>query len=308
MSAGRILVTGATGFVGRRIVQLAQAAGFEVHAVARRAPPQDAPVAVTWHVLDLMAEETKAAELIATLRPTHLLHAAWCTAHGAYWTSDENLLWLATTARLSHAFIQAGGRRFVMVGTCAEYAWSQHVISEERTPTEPSTLYGACKLAAHYALQALNRSHPDFTAVTGRIFFAYGPYEDAARIVPYICRSLAAGEPALLSSGAQIRDFLHVDDVARGFLTLLQTVATGAVNVASGQPVRLGDIARHIGEASGRGDLIRLGARPDRPDDDHVLVAEVGRLRALGWEPQHSLKDGLSDTYAWWASRLSAMP
>ena len=303
MSSGRLLVTGASGFVGRHVVQAALAAGFEVHAVARQRPPPDAPAAVVWHTLDLLGEETRAAALIAALRPTHLLHAAWCTAHGAYWTSDENLLWLAATARLAHAFVQSGGRRFVMVGTCAEYTWSHEVIAEDRTPTEPNTLYGACKLAAHNALQGLNRGHPEFTTATGRIFFAYGPYEDSARIVPYLCRSLAAGEPALLSSGTQLRDFLHVEDVARGFVTLLQTTATGAMNVASGRSMALGDIARSIGDASGRRDLIRLGARPDRPDDGHVLVAEVDRLRALGWVPLRSLEQGLSETYAWWLGR-----
>jgi nucleoside-diphosphate-sugar epimerase len=305
MSGGCLLVTGAAGFVGRHILPAALAAGFTVHAVARRAPPPDAPAAVTWHALDLLTEERQAAALIATLRPTHLLHAAWCTTHGAYWTSEDNLLWVAATARLAQAFVRAGGRRFVMVGSCAEYAWSseQAPIAEVRTPTEPATLYGACKLAAHHTVQALNRIGPEVTAVTGRIFFAYGPHEDGARIVPFICRSLAAGEPALLSSGAQLRDFLHVEDVARGFVTLLQTPAIGAINVASGQSVRLGDIARRIGATSGRGALIRLGARPDRANDGTVLVADVGRLRALGWAPQRSLEQGLSDTYAWWASR-----
>lgn len=303
MSAGRLLVTGAAGFVGRHIVEAALAAGFEIHAVARRAKPQDISATVTWHSLDLLAEEAGATELMATLRPTHLLHAAWCTEHGVYWNSAENLLWLAATARLAHAFIQRGGRRFVMVGTCAEYTWSQEAISEDRTPTKPGTLYGACKLAAHHALQALNRSHPAFTVATGRLFFAYGPYEDRARIVPYICQSLAAGDPALLSSGAQIRDFLHVQDAARAFIVLLETTATGAFNVASGDSVSLGDIARSIGRASGRNGLIRLGARPDRADDGHVLVAKVDRLRALGWAPQRSLEQGLGDTYAWWAGR-----
>jgi nucleoside-diphosphate-sugar epimerase len=302
VSNRRLLITGARGFVGRHVVAAAVEAGFEVHGAARAIPCGDEVGAVHWHVADLLAEGVP-AQVVAEVRPTHLLHAAWETTHGSYWASPDNVLWIAVTARLAHAFASAGGCRFVLVGTCAEYDWSQGVMVESLTPAHPHTLYGACKLAAHDMLQAL-ASSAGFTAVTGRIFSAYGPHENARRLIPYVSRTLAAGETALLSSGRQIRDFLHVDDVARAFVTLLEGTVTGAVNIGMGEPVRLSEITGILEAASGTRDQVRIGARPDRADDVPVIVPDTRRLRALGWKPRTSLEQGLAETYAWWAKQV----
>ncbi|MBA1158185.1 NAD-dependent epimerase/dehydratase family protein [Microvirga mediterraneensis] len=297
----RLLVTGARGFIGRQIVTAAVQAGYDVHAVGTRAPPADEAGPVQWHVANLLAEG-EPRRLVSVVKPTHLLHAAWETSHGNYWTSPDNVLWLGTTAALAHAFASSGGQRFILVGTCAEYDWQQGVMVEGVTPNRPHTLYGACKLAAHQMLQSMT-PEVGFTAATGRVFFAFGPRENAQRLIPYISRSLSADDVALLSSGRQIRDFLHVDDVANAFVVLLNSEANGAFNIGMGEPVRLSEIAQTLGQVSGRPDRIRLGARPDRSDDVPVLVPDTRRLQSLGWKPLISLERGLAETYAWWAAQ-----
>jgi len=116
----RVLVTGATGFIGAAAARALLALGAEVHgtSAAGRAGPAD----VVMHRCDLLDDAATAA-LLGRLRPTHLLHAAWDVTHGAYWTSPANLDWLAATARLLRGFAAGGGRRAVGVGSCAEYAW-----------------------------------------------------------------------------------------------------------------------------------------------------------------------------------------
>jgi nucleoside-diphosphate-sugar epimerase len=300
---GRLLVTGGGGFVGRHAAAAAAARGYEVHATTR-GPAEQGGSGATWHSVDLLDADA-AARLVRCLRPTHLLHTAWQTEHGRYWSSINNPRWAAATACLASEFAAAGGTRFVLVGSCAEYDWSHGVMVERLTPTRPHTLYGAAKLAAHEFVQTLARTD-GFTAATGRIFFAYGPHENANRFVPYVSRALAAGEPALLSGGRQIRDFLHVADVAEALLVLLADTSTGAFNIGTGEPVRLAEIASQLGQVSGRSHLIRLGAVPDRADDGPVLVADTRRLRALGWAPSRSLGEGLADTYAWWCRHIAA--
>lgn len=302
----RVLITGARGFVGRTVLQPLLDAGAELHATmsAPDVPAELAALPVAWHHADLRASGV-GARLIDEVRPTHVLHAAWVTDHGKYWTSDENLLWVAATAELIHAFGRASGQRFVLAGTCAEYDWSYGFLSEEVAPERPHTLYGTSKLAAHKLLMAAAREYR-FSAATGRIFFAYGPYENAQRIIPYACRTLARGEEARFSSGTQFRDFMHVDDVGRGFAKLLLSGLDGACNVSSGSPVALIDIVKIIGAIAGASDRLRFGALADRPDDPPLIVGDSRKLRSLGWSPEIDLTTGLKETFAWWLTRADA--
>lgn len=299
----RVVVTGARGFIGRHLLARLEAdtAVTEIHGVHSPAGGALPPTTrTTWHSLDLTAPSA-AASLIAAARPTHLIHAAWITAHNDYWESPANLRWLATSCDLLQAFLAAGGTRFVQIGTAAEYDWSHGYMAEGVTPERPSTLYGVAKKSFHDVLQTA-ASKAGCSAATGRVFFGYGPFENAGRIIPYACRQLAAGEPAAFSSGSAWRDFLYIDDLADAAIALLRSSLQGAVNLSSGDPVRLAEIVTRLGEISGRPELVQLGARPDRAGDPPMLVGDSTRIRSTGWRPAHDLASGLASTYRWWAS------
>jgi nucleoside-diphosphate-sugar epimerase len=141
----------------------------------------------------------------------------------------------------------------------------------------------------------------DLSLAWGRIFFLYGPREDPRRLVASVARALVASERASTSAGTQRRDFLHVDDVARAFAALLDSDVGGAVNIASGEAVTVRSIAEQLARASGRPDLLKVGALADRPDDPPIIAADVGRLRGeVGFRPSFSLEDGLAATVSWW--------
>src|SRR3990170_2740540 len=109
----RVLVTGATGLIGRHVLPLLAARGFEVHAAARGGP--DGVGAATWHVLDL-SDHARIEQVVAAVRPTHLLHLAW-HIRGDYYTSPANIRWLRDSLRLFEVFVEHGGRRLVGAGT-----------------------------------------------------------------------------------------------------------------------------------------------------------------------------------------------
>lgn len=302
----RVLVTGATGFIGRGTLAPLIAQGREVHAVSTGPPPAWSPAAVTWHRGDLLAAPTADA-LLAAVAPTHLLHLAWDATPGAFWTSTENLRWVEASLRLLRAFAAHGGRRAVIAGTCAEYAWAPRTVCRESTtPCRPATLYGTAKHGLHLIAQRFAAQHAIGLA-WGRIFFVFGPEEATARLGGSVAHALVTGQEALCSHGEQRRDFLFSGDVAAAFAALLASEVQGAVNIGSGVPVRIRDLVQALADAAGRPDLVRLGARPAPAGEPDELVADVTRLRAeVGWVPPATLQERAADTIRWWRGRVTA--
>jgi nucleoside-diphosphate-sugar epimerase len=302
----RVLLTGAGGFVGRRCVPELLARGYEVHAVGRRAAASDEdPPGLQRHAADLL-DAASVKSLSAEVGPTHLLHLAWYTEHGKFWTAVENLRWVGASLSLFEAFRDAGGRRVVAAGTCVEYAPEGEAACEEySTPLAPTTLYGACKHATRTALEAFARQE-GLSHAWGRLFFPYGPGEPRGRLVPSVARALLAGEPALCSHGRQVRDFIHVEDAAAAFVALLDSEVEGAVNVASGRPVTLAEVVEKVAASAGRPDLVRLGARPAPAGEPAALYADARRLREeVGWSPRRELDEGLAATVEWMRKAVS---
>jgi nucleoside-diphosphate-sugar epimerase len=299
----RVLLTGASGFIGRHAIAPLLARGFEVHAAGRRAVAP-AAAGVRWHDADLLAPSAAAA-LVDAVRPTHLLHLAWYVQPGAFWTSPENLRWVGASLDLVRAFRDGGGARAVLAGTCAEYDWGApgHCV-EGDTPTRPATLYGACKHALHEVVEAYGRA-TGMSSAWGRIFLLYGPHEPPGRLVSSVAAALVRGDVAQCSHGEQLRDVLHVADVADAFAALLASDVTGAVNIASGAPVRLRDVVGELARRAGAGERVRIGALPAAANDPAVLTAAVERLRGeVGWAPAYDLGAGLEHTLAWWRAAL----
>jgi nucleoside-diphosphate-sugar epimerase len=296
----RVLVTGARGFIGRHCLPHLLAAGYEVHAISSQEKPGHSDV--IWHQADLLTPGV-AGTLLAAVKPSHLLHLAWYAVPGLYWTAAENFLWVRASLELLDAFSHNGGARVVAAGTCAEYDWRYGWCSEAVTPLAPSSPYGKCKNALRSLLEGKSQQ-AGLSSGWGRVFFLYGPHEHPSRLVSSVIGSLLRKQPALCSSGDQVRDFLHVSDVASAFVAMLSSDIRGTVNIASGRPVAIRDVVLRIGAELGCTELLKLGARPTPPDDPPLLVADVRRLsQELAWRPEIDLETGLSGTIAWWRER-----
>jgi dTDP-6-deoxy-L-talose 4-dehydrogenase (NAD+) len=201
-----------------------------------------------------------------------VIHVAWYAEPGQYLQSPKNLDCLAGTLRLAQAAGQARVRRLVGIGTCFEYDLSVGYLSVT-TPLRPSTPYAAAKAAAFLALsQYLPQQGVEFAWC--RLFYLHGEGEDERRLVPYLRAKLEAGEPAELSSGSQIRDYLDVREAGRLIVQHALGAGQGPVNICSGTPVtvREMEMAERIADEYGRRDLLRFGARPDNPVDPPCIV------------------------------------
>lgn len=302
----RVLVTGATGFIGRHTLQPLVDKGYEVHAVTslRQKKGVISAQPVRYYSADLL-NPNEVSRLMSDLKPTHLLHLAWYVEHGKFWSSPENFRWVESSLYLLRAFAANGGRRVVIAGSCTEYDWRDGLCDENSTLIQPTTPYSICKHALHLLLDSY-ATQVGLSAGWGRIFFLYGPHENPARLVSSVARNLLLEEPAPVSQGDQVRDFLYVTDVANALTALLDCDVTGAVNIASGQPTRLKDLIDIIAYQIGKPELVQWGALAGRPDDAPRVVAQIERLRStVGWSPSYDLEDGIKVTLDWWKQHLN---
>jgi nucleoside-diphosphate-sugar epimerase len=302
--SNRVLITGASGFIGRRLLPLLLAAGHEVHAISRR-PPAEMPAGTTrWHRADLLSQH-EAADLVAHLRPEFLVHLAWYTEHGRYWEARENTSWVEASLRLVSAFSAVGGARALCLGTCAEYAWREPLCVEGKTPLEPATLYGVAKDATRRVAEAL-AERSSFELAWARPFLLYGPGEDPRRLIPSVARALLARRPAEVGDATLVRDLMHVDDVASALAAVLLGRVCGAINIATGTPTQLSEAIEIVAEAAGAPELVRFGSRPRRIGEPDELVGSPARLRdEVGFVPGIDLAAGLTATVEWWRDRQS---
>ncbi|NOD99504.1 NAD-dependent epimerase/dehydratase family protein [Ruegeria sp. HKCCD6228] len=281
----RVLLTGATGLIGRATATALTEAGHEVVTLGRN-PASDIPC-------DLLNPNATSTAL-ETARASHLVHLAWHDGARDRWTSGANLDWMAATLHLVREFARTGGQRAVCAGSCAEYDWSVPELTET-SPLHPRTLYGAAKAGTGLALCA-GQDALGLSLAWARIFFVYGSGEPPGRLFGDLISNLKAGQPVDCTDGLQERDFLHVDDLARALLRVLKTDVTGPVNVASGTAIPVRDLIEEVAKQMSHPDLIRLGAIARAADDPARLAADVGRLRhEAGFVPQHDITSGVAD-------------
>ncbi|MDY6826333.1 MAG: NAD(P)-dependent oxidoreductase [Bacillota bacterium] len=299
----KVLLTGARGFVGAHCLGALLERGFNVHAVSSRGRWNDYREDVEWHHADLHNGE-HVLRLMAEVQPEYMLHLAWDVTHGVYWSSLENLHWVKSSLGLLDDFIESGGRRAVMAGSCAEYDWDYGYCTENLTPLKPATLYGTCKNALHDITTAAGHE-ANLSTAWGRLFFLYGPGEHEDRLVPSVISALLKNEDAFCTHGEQIRDYLYIRDAAAALVALLESEVTGPVNIASGSPVALKDLIMLVGELVEKEGKIRLGAIAAAEDDPSLLLANTERLnREVGWMPRYSLQEGMKETVKWWKAKL----
>lgn len=297
----RVLVTGGSGFIGRHALPYLAEHGYEVHCVTSGNARDDS--AARWHHANLFNDD-ECREVFRAVRPSHLLHFAWYTEPGKYWTSEKNLEWVSSSLNILRHFKESGGLRATFAGTCAEYDWDSGVCSENITPCNPKTLYGTCKNSLRLMASSYSELN-DISFSWGRIFFLYGPGEHPSRLVSSIILSLLRNEEAKCTHGNQIRDFLHSEDVASAFVALLDCDVEGPVNIASGEAVSLKTVINRIGLKIGNPDMISFGAIPASDNDPPMILADTRRLKNdVGWKQKYSLDTGLDNVINWWKHNL----
>ena len=318
LRARRVLVTGASGFLGRAVVGRLLETGWSVDAVTSGNPP-DPDVeheALRWREADLL-DDAAIEALLSTTDASFLMHLAWAQARPIY-DSPENFRWVSAGTRLLEKFFENGGQRTVFAGSSAEYDWSSGICRERTTPLAGGGAYGAAKRGLAELFHGLceqygDRGNGGVSGAWARIFFLFGPHEAEGRLAASVTRSLIEGGPVRCSEGTQIRDYLYVEDAADALVELLGSEMTGPVNIASGEGVRVRDfvleLAESVGGAAGGDDAvgrIEWGKVGQSTSEAPLVIADVARLRdELGWQPRIGRSEGLDRTIAWWRERLA---
>lgn len=278
----KVLLTGASGFIGRHVLNRLLEADIDTVVVGRSRP---AGYMGAFIEADLL--ETKWAHHLAEqASASHLIHLAWYAEPGKYSASPLNFRWVEATLRLVEAFCGAGGIKVVAAGTCMEYDWNYGFCREDTTPLRPATLYGAAKDATRRLLEAVCKSYGAELAWS-RIFFPYGPGEDKRRLIPSLIEVFRGRRPPFGVNAEAYRDFIHVDDVARGIITLLDPNAKGPYNISTGRPTKISEVVCVIASLLGSDPRIILSLATERPGEPEILLGDNQRLKHLGWRPMH---------------------
>jgi len=300
----RILITGASGFVGANLARRLIADGHDLRLLLR---PQHNP----WRLADLNPALFLAADLgdaeavlnaVRSARPDWIFHLA---AHGAYPSQRDWSEMLETnvtgTVNLVRAALECGVESFVNTGSSSEYGFKDHAPPEDDV-IEPNSDYAVTKATATLYCAFMARAH-GARIRTLRLYSVYGPWEEPARLIPTLIVQGLRGRLPPLANPRVARDFVYVDDVCDAYLATAADVEApndAVFNVGTGVQTDLAGVVALTRRLLGVTEEPAWGSMPDRSWDTTCWVSDTGRIRQdLGWKPRHSLESGLEATIAW---------
>lgn len=291
----KILVTGASGFIGSHVLSVIEGMGYEVYAtrlsnVAKTKKNQE----IEWIELDILNLDA-VSSMMSRVRPDLLIHLAWNVESGKYSTSPENLLWAYATLNLVKQFQSNGGQRVVVAGSCAEYSWNYGLCDEAQTPLLPSTVYGSCKdIARRLIYDFHNKQEIIFT--WARIFYPYGPGEYRGRLIPQIILSFLENKELKTSLNKHYRDYIHARDVATALVHLvLNSKNSDCFNICSGSLIQVSNVIAECKKHVTKSPAIYLGGKSLKVIEPNLVGGINSKLLATGWTPKISFSDGIEE-------------
>lgn len=306
----RFFVTGATGFIGAHVVhKLLEDGGHQVAVLVR--PTSDLwrlqPVLPALHQVEGGLEQIeRLTPLLSAFRPDVVLHLAWRDVGGRHACSPDQLQNVTDSLNLVRAAHAAGARRWIGLGSQAEYGPCCGPISETQ-PLRPTTFYGAAKVAAANMAELFCRDLGlEFTWL--RLFSAYGPMDNPRWLIPSTILGLLGGQRLSVTAGEQLWDFLYATDAAAAIVaTTKPETAPGTYNLGSGTVIPIHQCLEQLRELVDPQGEIGFGDRPYQPGQVMHLQADIRKLQqAADWFPQVTLQEGLPQTVAWFRRHSSA--
>ncbi|MDO9363605.1 MAG: NAD(P)-dependent oxidoreductase [Sphingopyxis sp.] len=290
----RILITGAGGFVGAAVADLAARNGHHVIVLVRNpSAPRVVALAERCEIAIADLADGATAKIVEQARPDIVVHSAWEGVGGPDRASLVQLDNIRTTVALLDSAIAAGVSRFIGIGSQAEYGRHDRRI-DESAGTEPFLLYGAAKLSAFH-LTRQRAADAGIGYAWLRLFSPYGPGDNPNWLIPSVTAQLLAGQAPRISAGTQKWDYLHIDDVAAGILAAALTdSAHGLFNLSSGCAVTVRSIVERVRDLADADLDLRFGDIPFGPHQIMHLEGDCSRLAAAtGWAPRIVIEDGL---------------
>jgi UDP-glucose 4-epimerase len=289
----RVLVTGGSGFIGRRLVRALLGAGAHVTVADRRAFPDDAVESIVGDLCD-------PSVVSRTVRPgtDAIVHLAAVTRVldsiedplGTYRTNVD------VTARLLERAREHGVGAFMLASTNAVTGDVGRATITEQIPLRPLTPYGATKAAAEMLLSSYTACY-GITGCALRFSNVYGPgMAEKDSLVPRLMRAARDGAGVqIYGDGTQVRDLVHVDDIVAGIFTAWRARCTGPLILGAGKSVPVNDILEAARSVTGA--ELPVQNTPPKAGEMPAVIVDISAARALGYQPQHDLKSGLATVW-----------
>lgn len=309
----RVLITGATGFLGSHVTRALLHAGHDVVAAHRSASSrrrlQDVDTRLRWVEMNLGDAPSIHATVSETC-PTAVIHCAGYGMNYAEQSFEDGIACnILGTRHLVQASAQAEVRRFIHAGSCFEYGNKAVPVSEDEV-LAPISMYGVTKAAA--TLLAVQQSKAlGLPTVVLRPFGVYGSADRGDKFIPQVIRACLTRVAVDLSGGEQVRDYVYIRDIVALHVQLVEMdrFPNGQIfNIAGGCPVPLRRIGEIIGRTLNFSEGLRWGARPYHRDEIKTLTAQTAKAKqVLGWSASTSLEEGLAETIQWYRQERATM-
>lgn len=278
----KVIITGATGLIGKEAVEPLKKSGFEVYALTidKNNPDLD----IKWIDCNIF-NSNKLQEVFSEVKPSHLLNFAWATTDD-YLTSNTNFDFLKAGLDLLKFFKENGGKRAIFSGTCFEYAFKDSPLKETDS-INPQTVYAKCKNYLR-ELSELYCSKNDINFGWGRIFYVFGHGENDKRLTSHIINSLKSDKQVTINNGNLIRDYMYAKDIAAAFVKFLDSDINGIVNICTGKGISLKDYALTIGNKLNKSQLVNI-LQESASATPAIIVGDNTRLtKEVKYLPQYS--------------------
>ena len=309
MAKSKVVIIGGFGVVGSSLIgQLSlqeKSNELEIHVATRTAGHSipalgNSSTVLHVHQLDIFNTD-RVSSFMKEIRARYLVHLAWVTTHGKYWDDPSNHEWVQASSHLFREFYRLGGERVLGVGTSAEYCWpSTEPLSEKASLCKPASLYGKCKLKLFGDLQDIANQAGSSSFAWARLFNIYGGEDirTSKKLFSKVARSLLQKQVLTFDHCSQLRDFLHVDEVASALLKILFSDHHGAINIGSNNPITIRDFIVLIAGALNAEHLVQF-SEPLDPCCQDIVVPDTSLLcDAVKWHPARSNIENISQACA----------
>lgn len=284
----KVLLTGATGLIGKYAIEPLIKAGFEIFAVSSKVI-NDKSENLHWIKANLL-DSKDIIKIFNQYKPEYLLHFAWDTTPGNYLESNLNKAWMNSSLKMLEQFKLNAGKRAVFAGTCFEYEFKDEPLKENGA-LNPETKYAKCKAKLNkLATKFCQESEISFG--WGRIFYVFGEGEHEKRLVPVLINNLKQDKDVSVFSGELVKDYMFAGDIAEAFVKFLDTNVLGCVNICTGNPIKLKEIASIIAQKLGKEHLVKIDNKPSK--EPAVILGDNTRLTTeVGFIPRYSFENAI---------------
>jgi len=285
----KVLITGATGLIGKEALLPLLERGFEVFATSRNEINNDSIRCLQGSLFDSAFVE----RVFNDVKPEYLLNFAWITGEN-YLLSSENYLFEKAGFELLKAFIRNGGKKAVYAGTCFEYKHENKILTEN-SPLEPVSVYAKCKDSLRQKGEELAAQNGlDF--VWGRIFYVLGHGEHKTRFLPALIDALKNNREFSLKTPNDKKDYMYSKDIAKAFVTLLESQITGCVNVCTGEGISVYDLAMKAAIRLQKEHLIKVSENLE--NKEYSIVGDNTKLCSSGFVCDYTLDGAIENILA----------